>query len=204
MPFRIQNADRSVSLCNVGRHARARQPNPPWSTPVFDMSAILEHLDPLLRRYGYGLIAVTTFGESFGLPLPGESAIVAASALCRRGVMSPWILMQVVAVSAFLGDNVGYLIGRTGGRRLVLRLGHWIHVTPGRLAWVERHVGRWGAWVIVVARFIVVLRQLNGIVAGVANMKWTHFAAANAVGAILWGAFWSLMPYYFVGLFGVE
>lgn len=160
---------------------------------------LLQHLDAVLQRYGYLAVAVNIFGESFGVPLPGESLVIAASLLCRRHVMSPFPLALVVCAAAFLGDNVGYALGRHGGRALVLRWGRWIGITRGRLAIVERVVHRYGAPVIVVARFVVGLRQLNGVVAGLANLSWQRFAPANLAGAVIWAAVWSLLPYYFAG-----
>lgn len=162
---------------------------------------LLDHIDPLLRQYGYGFIAIITFGEAFGLPLPGEIAIIAASALCQRGSMSPTLLALVVAVSAFAGDNVGYLIGRFGGRPLVLRLGRHIGITPQRMGRVESAFCRYGAWMVVVARFVVVLRQLNGVVSGIAGLPWARFAVANAAGAVIWACVWSYAPFFLTSAF---
>ena len=85
-----------------------------------------------------------------------------------------------------LGDNIGYAVGRFGGRRLIVRYGARIGLTESRLAMVEAFFQRHGGEVVLVARFFAVLRQLNRIVAGSVGMGWWRFLAYNAVGAALW------------------
>src|SRR5262249_60078191 len=104
-----------------------------------------------------------------------------------------------VAVVAFLaavtGDSVGYLIGRAGGRRLVLRYGRYVRLTPARLRRAEAFMGRHGPKVVAVARFVDGLRQLNGIVAGTTGMPWWRFLAFNALGGAAWVAVWTIAGY---------
>jgi membrane protein DedA with SNARE-associated domain len=94
-----------------------------------------------------------------------------------------------------IGDSLGYLIGRTGGRPLVLRFGRYLRLTPGRLDRVEMFMARQGPKVVVVARFVEGLRQLNGIVAGVTGMPWPRFVLFNAIGAAAWVATWTTAGY---------
>lgn len=100
--------------------------------------------------------------------------------------------MQIVLVlltawlAAVLGDNIGYMLGRWGGHRLLLKLG----VKSAHLAHVERFFKRYGGGIVIAARFIVILRQLNGVVAGSMEMPWWRFLAFNALGAALWVGFW--------------
>ncbi|MFI1990504.1 DedA family protein [Actinoplanes sp. NPDC020271] len=149
----------------------------------------------LIDRFGYLGIAAVVFVESFGIPAPGETVIIAGAALAGRGHLS----IAAVAVTAFLaaviGDSLGYLIGRRGGRRLVRRFGRYVRLTPERLERVEGFMTRQGARVVAVARFFEGLRQFNGIVAGLTRMRFPHFLTWNALGAALWVGVWSTAAY---------
>lgn len=90
------------------------------------------------------------------------------------------------------GDNLGYAIGHYGGRRLVLRFGRYMLLTEDRLASAERFFAGHGNIVVPVARFADALRQVNGIVAGLAGMPWWRFLAYNALGAAAWVVLWVL------------
>jgi membrane protein DedA with SNARE-associated domain len=94
-----------------------------------------------------------------------------------------------------MGDNVGYAIGRFGGRRVVLRYGRFLLINKRRLAHAEGFFKRRGGSVVVVARFFEVLRQFNGLVAGIAEMPWLSFLFYNALGAALWVCFWCILFY---------
>jgi membrane protein DedA with SNARE-associated domain len=106
-----------------------------------------------------------------------------------------------VFFGAILGDSTGYLIGRFGGQKLLLRFGPLVGLTPERFEMAQALFHAKGAYVIVVARFVVVLRQLNGVMAGSLAMPWPRFVAANIVGAALWTAVWTLGPYFLTDLF---
>ncbi len=162
----------------------------------------LEHLihtiQPYLHQYGYLAVFVAIFLEDFGVPLPGETMLIAASLLAPTGALNIVWLMIVAWIAAVLGDNTGYAIGRFGGRRLVLSVGRFILLTPKRLEFAEGFFRRRGAIVVIVARFIEILRQLNGIIAGIASMPWLKFLLYNAIGAALWVGTWSTL-FYLVG-----
>jgi membrane protein DedA with SNARE-associated domain len=115
--------------------------------------------------------------------------------LASQGALHIVPLMAVAWIAAVLGDNIGYAIGRFGGRQLVLRFGRHLGITDERLDRVESFFARYGGAVVLFARFFVVLRQLNGIVAGTLGMGWWRFAAFNGAGAALWVALWTLGVY---------
>jgi membrane protein DedA with SNARE-associated domain len=103
---------------------------------------------------------------------------------------------------AVLGDSTGYLIGRHGGRRLLLRFRARAGITAERLERVTDKVRRNGFVVVVTARFVVILRQINGLVAGAVLTPLRLFVPANALGAALWVLMWGLGPYLFGASFG--
>ncbi len=154
-------------------------------------------IEPYLHHYGLFALFVIIYLESLGAPLPGESALIGASLLAADGQLSIGGIFFVVVCAAVLGDSTGYLIGRFGGRALILRYGRFIGMTEDRQKWIEGLYERRGAWVVVGARFVVILRQLNGIAAGSMGMRWPPFFAANLVGGLLWATVWTIGPYMF-------
>jgi membrane protein DedA with SNARE-associated domain len=148
-------------------------------------------LAPLLNHYGYLAIGGLIFLEDFGVPVPGETALIAGAVYAGAGRLNIVVVGLIAVAAAILGDNIGYLIGRLGGRALVLRWGKYVLLTPQRLDKAEDFFNRHGAWVITIARFLEVLRQANGIVAGISGMPWRRFLAFNALGAVLWVALWT-------------
>jgi membrane protein DedA with SNARE-associated domain len=97
--------------------------------------------------------------------------------------------------AAALGDNLGYGIGRFGGRALALRLGRYVLLTEQRLTKAEAFFTRHGGKIVAVARFVEGLRQANGIIAGITKMPWPRFLAFNALGAALWVGTWTCVGY---------
>lgn len=160
------------------------------------MDHLLRALDPWLRQYGYLAVFAAIFLEDFGVPMPGETLLIAGALLASQSTFNIFILIVTAWSAALLGDNVGYAIGRFGGRRLVLRFGRYVLITDRRLGRAEKFFESRGAIVVVVARFIEILRQLNGIIAGVAGMRWWRFLGYNAVGAALWVGFWSILFFH--------
>ncbi|HZU15812.1 MAG TPA: DedA family protein [Candidatus Dormibacteraeota bacterium] len=155
--------------------------------------AFVRDLAPIVHRWGYLAVFGTVFLEDFGLPLPGETMLITAGVLAGLGQLSIVPLLPVAWTAAVLGDNVGYAIGLIGGRRLVLRWGRYVLVTPERLQTIEQFFGRHGGKVVLVARFLEGLRQLNGVVAGLSGMPWRRFLLFNAIGAALWVCAWGLL-----------
>ena len=159
------------------------------------LPGIFGTLAPVLDHYGYLAVAGFLFLEDFGVPVPGETILIAAAVYAGAGRLNIVLVALLGLVAAILGDNVGYVIGRFGGRRLVLRWGRYVLITPERLdkaeSWFHRHGGK----VVAVARFIEGLRQANGIVAGITGMHWLKFLAFNALGATIWVAVWTTVGY---------
>ena len=153
-------------------------------------------IEPYIRQYGLYAIFVVIYLESLGAPLPGESGVIATSLLAIRGDLAITSLFLVVWTAAVLGDSTGYAIGRFGGRPLLRRYGRLVKLTPERQAKMEQLFRRRGPIIVFGARFVVLLRQLNGLVAGSMGMPWRNFLLANVLGAALWAAVWSFGPYF--------
>lgn len=165
-----------------------------------DPADLLQHYlglaQPYLQQYGYLALFLGVFVESFGIPAPGQSLVMAGALLGARGEMNMVAVLLLGGSAAILGDNCGYAIGRLGGRRLVERYGRYLGVHPRHLDRVERFFVRWGGGIVVVARFFEVLRQLNGIVAGIGRMPWWRFLCFNTIGAVLWVGLWGGAAYF--------
>jgi membrane protein DedA with SNARE-associated domain len=162
---------------------------------VESLAHIVESLEPLVRDHGAVAVTMIILFESFGLPLPGESLLLFASALAGRGELSFPALVVGAWIGAVAGDNVGYAVGRFGGRALVLRFGGKVGLDAARLTQVESVFAHWGPVTVAGARFFAVLRQLNGVVAGTLDMDWRRFLVFNALGAAAWVGLWTTLGY---------
>jgi membrane protein DedA with SNARE-associated domain len=171
--------------------------------PPTDLPGFLHGVAPILDRFGYLAVAGVIGVESFGVPAPGQTIMVAAAIYAGAGRLNVVAVAAIAFLAAVLGDNVGYWIGVRGGRRLVHRFGRYILITPERLDRAEKFFARRGNRIVVVARFIDGLRQLNGVIAGITAMPWRTFLIYNAIGAALWVGWWTTIS-YFLGVHLVE
>jgi len=160
------------------------------------LPGFLHVVAPFLSHYGLAAVAVLVFLEDFGVPVPGETILIAAAIYAGAGKLNIVAVAVIGFIAAVIGDNVGYLIGRQGGRRLALRYGRYVFLTSERLDKAEYYIHRHGGKVITIARFVEGLRQANGLVAGIATMRWLRFLAWNALGAALWVAVWVDVGYF--------
>ena len=160
-------------------------------------SALIQHFESFVGEYGVVALFLTLFFETLGAPLPGESALILASGAAAAGKLDIRAVVLAAWLGSILGDNAAYLIGRKLGRPAVLRYGSRVGVTEGAYAKAEAITHRDGPLMVVAARFVVILRQLNGLVAGTTGMPWLHFLAANLVGAALWVGLWATLAYKF-------
>jgi membrane protein DedA with SNARE-associated domain len=159
------------------------------------LADIFEHVHAAIAHYGYAAVFLGILLEDFGLPTPGETLLIAGAIGASQDDLNIWLLLFLGWLGGVIGDNIGYWIGYSGGHRLMLRYGGRIGITDDKLKRVERFFARYGGWVIVFARFVVVARQFNGIVAGTLEMPWWRFVALNAIGAALWVGFWGGLAY---------
>ena len=145
-----------------------------------------EWLADLFARYGYAVVFVGVFLENTGLPVPGETALLAGAALAHFGRLAiAWVVVTAVG-AAILGDNLGFLIGRRYGRGLIVRYGAHVGLTRARLDEFDRFFLRHGGRTIFIARFITGLRVFGALLAGASGLQWPTFLFYNAAGAVAW------------------
>jgi membrane protein DedA with SNARE-associated domain len=159
------------------------------------LPGVFSALAPVLAHYGYLAVAGFVLVEDFGVPVPGETILIAGAVYAGAGRLDLVPLGLLAFAAAVLGDNIGFAVGRFGGRRLVLRWGRYVLLTPERFGRAESWFGRHGGKVVLVARFVEGLRQANGIVAGASGMPWRRFVVFNAAGAALWVGVWTTVGY---------
>jgi membrane protein DedA with SNARE-associated domain len=150
----------------------------------------------LVHHYGLLALFLIVMLESGGVPLPGETALIAAGVLASSGKLDITAVIAVAAVAAIVGDNLGYWIGRTGGRRLLERSRRVSRFSQRTLPWAEDFFRRHGPKTIFLARFFSILRVTAAWMAGVSRMHWWTFFAWNAAGGICWALLVGLVSYF--------
>ncbi|MDE4915013.1 DedA family protein [Methylobacterium sp. 092160098-2] len=143
----------------------------------------------LAVSYGAWAVFLSVMVESTGVPVPSESILVAVAALAAGSdPHAPAITTVVLAAiaGAVIGDNFGYAIGRGAGRRILARFGPRIGLGPDRQRLGRYLFQRYGGRVVIVARFVSVLRTAVSLLAGTTRMPWPRFLACNIAGAVVW------------------
>ncbi|MDX1661856.1 MAG: DedA family protein [Gemmatimonadota bacterium] len=161
---------------------------------------ILEFIVPYLNQYGYLTLFVLTFLETsafLGLVAPGETIIVLCAFYAFRGVLDVWVVGAVATVGAMLGDQVGYLLGRTYGHDLVARFGKYVFFDHKRLKATERYYKNHGGKTVFFGRFMSILRSFGPVVAGITRMHYGSFLLWSVASCIVWGATFTLIGYFF-------
>jgi membrane protein DedA with SNARE-associated domain len=149
---------------------------------------VLGDLLHLIGRYGYLAVFFGVSLEGAGVPLPGETVLIAAGALVHRGVLDLGDTLFFGILGAVVGGQIGYWVGRFGGRPFVLRWGRYALITPERLGHAEAFFARHGGSAVFLARFVVGLRVFGALVAGTSRMPWGKFAFYNVLGGIVWAS----------------
>jgi membrane protein DedA with SNARE-associated domain len=173
-----------------------------WPTPAGPLVAsvlgdALHWIESLYAQHGYLIMAVLIGGESAGLPLPGETSLLAGAVEAQRGVLSlPWV-MAVGAAAAMVGDNVGYWVGRRAGRPALVRYGRLFHIRDRQLLVLDYYFSRHGAKTVFFGRWITILRVGAALLAGASNMPWRSFLLWNALGSIAWAVSVSSLGFFF-------
>ena len=150
-----------------------------------------------LTNNGIALLFVAVAVESFGIPVPGETALIAFGVLASQGHYSIVVVIAVAAAAAIVGDNLGFwLIGRRAGRALIARSARFQRLTRQALPRTQRLIERFGGRAVFFGRFVSVLRETVAWVAGLAGMTWWRFLFWNALGGIVWASAVGLLAYF--------
>ncbi len=181
----------------------------PMATFVHDLLHNVEHG---FAVYGYLIVFVPILLECAGVPLPGETVLLAAGVAAQHGVLSLPLVIVVAATAAILGDNLGYWVGRRGGRPLLFRHGRILRIGDTQIAVLDSFFARYGARTVFFGRWVAFLRVWAAVTAGTSQMPWRTFLPWNALGGIAWAATMSTVAYVFsasagaigsaLGLFG--
>ncbi len=159
------------------------------------------HPSEWIESYGYPAVFTIVFVETAGIPLPGELTLLLAGVAAGAGHLDLAILIPLAAIAAIGGDNVGYAVGRFGGRRLVLRFADLGRVAPA-LAWGERFFAQHGGKTVFLARWTAGLRIFGAWIAGMTHMPYGRFLLWNALGGVTWASAVVLLGYAFSASIG--
>jgi membrane protein DedA with SNARE-associated domain len=148
-------------------------------------------------HHGLPLLFAAVAIESLGIPVPGETALIAFGVLASQGHYSIAVVIAIAAAGAIVGDNLGFwLIGRHGGRALIARYAWVERRTQHALPRTEAVVARYGGRAVFFGRFVSVLRETIAWVAGLAGMSWPRFLFWNASGGLVWATGVGLLAYF--------
>jgi membrane protein DedA with SNARE-associated domain len=156
----------------------------------------------LIHEYGLVAVAAIIGLECVGLPVPGETALLAAA--IYAGTKHDFNINAVIgtaAAAAMVGRVIGYIIGRKFGSPLLLRYGHYVGLTAGRIKLGQYLFLRYGGKIVFFAQFMPVLRTLAGPFAGANLMPWRNFMVANTVSSAVWAASYGYAAYWLGGEF---
>lgn len=145
-----------------------------------------QHVDKLIGAWGYLGVFICVFVGNLGVPVPEESVVLAAGFLAGQGILDIKLVYAVVVLSAIAGDSSGYLIGRTGGQRLIERLSRSFRFIRRRYDGFKTFFDAHGTKAVFMARFITGLRFMAGPMAGAAGMRFSQFLRWNVMGALAW------------------
>lgn len=154
-------------------------------------------LEPYLKDYGYPVLFFVIFVESFGIPAPGQTVLIAAALFAVEHKLNIALVLATAWLAGFSGNLLAYWLGLRGGRRLILRYGRYFRIGRRQVRKLEKTFARYGGWFVTFARFFEVLRQLNGVVAGTAEMPFRSFLVFNALGTFLWVGTWGYGSWHF-------
>jgi membrane protein DedA with SNARE-associated domain len=156
----------------------------------------VSNLPDLIASYGCWAIALIVTLESMGVPLPGETMLIAAAIYAAKsGQIHIATLIGSAAAGAILGDNIGYWLGRKFGYPLVVRYGRFVRLSEPRIKLGQYLFMRYGGRIVFLGRFVAAIRTFGALLAGINYMDWNRFLVANAAGGITWAAVYGLGGY---------
>ena len=160
------------------------------------MLAAIIDVKHLVQVFGYPLLFLIVMSESGGLPVPGETGLITAAVLASQGKLKIELVIALAAAAAIVGDNIGYLIGRKGGRWLLERPGPFLRQRRQVLTTGQPFFERHGPQAVFFGRFVLGLRVWASWLAGATHMHWRSFVLWNALGGITWATGIGLIAYF--------
>jgi len=163
---------------------------------------VLSHqeLIHIIAANGYWIVALAIGLECLGLPVPGESILVAAAVYAGSShALNITLVIGAAAFGAILGNAIGFWIGREGGYRLLLRYGRRFGMTDGRIKLGQYLFLKHGGKIVFFGRFVAGLRVFVAIFAGANRMSWRSFLFFNVAGATVWAILYGTGAYYLGG-----
>lgn len=156
----------------------------------------LEVFRAWISTYGYAALFGCLMFGIVGLPIPDETLLALSGYLVFKGQFSllPTVITSVVG--SLTGISLSFLIGRTGGYRVLHRYGPRFHITDDKIAMVEGWFERVGKWILMIGYFIPGVRHLMALVAGSAKMPYPFFAVFAYSGGIIWSLTFISLGYY--------
>jgi membrane protein DedA with SNARE-associated domain len=148
------------------------------------------------QNLGYPVLGVFVGMEALGIPLPGETAVILAGLDANAGHLSIAIVILVAAGGAIIGDNIGFVIGRRGGRALLERPGRFYEERKRVLAIGDPFFKRHGPKAVFLGRWVTGLRVWTSWLAGASEMRWPTFLLWNALGGTAWATSVALAAYF--------
>jgi membrane protein DedA with SNARE-associated domain len=158
--------------------------------------AAIVNVEHLIREVGYPLLFLVIMCEAGGVPVPGETGLITASVLASQGKLQIELVIGLAAAAAIVGDNIGYLIGRKGGRWILERPGAFHRQRQGVLTVGEPFFEAHGPKAVFFGRFLLGLRVWASWLAGATRMHWRSFVLWNALGGICWATAIGLIAYF--------
>ncbi len=153
------------------------------------INELLMAMKPLLEQYGYLALIVSIFLEGIGIPMPGQSLMIAASIISSEHVMNLSLVMIVSWLSCFFGNTCGYLIG--------YYFEGWLdkkgYISGPKMQKLQSTIQRYGPACLVVSRFVEGMKQFMPLACGIAKMPRKEFLLGNALATTIWVAVFSLL-----------
>jgi membrane protein DedA with SNARE-associated domain len=156
----------------------------------------LHHFGSLISAHGYLLVATVVGLESMGLPLPGETTLVAAAVYAGTSHgLNIGLVVAAACLGAIVGDNIGFWIGQSFGRGLLERYGRYLRLDARRLQLGRYLFARYGGSVVFFGRFVALLRAVTALLARINDMPWRRFLFFNATGGVVWASVFGIGAY---------
>ena len=161
-------------------------------------NGIIRFFEQALGQYGYAIVFIAIMIESMGVPFPGETMLLIASAYAAStGTLSIFGVIGSAAGGAMIGDSLGYWIGREGGRRLIRRYGKFVGLTEDRYQRAQDYLKRHGGKAVFFGRFVSIARTWIAVLVGAHRLNYLQFLLYNVLGGLVWATVYGSLGYVF-------